>query len=275
MTSSSMLSRKIKAEPGTKTSESGIRARISKKSCRWPMLYREKFGGKTPELRSFVYDAGHVLQADMYVQTTKEIAQYAGQICKQADNIKRANEKLQGTVIPKLTLAMVSDKITDVDGKVDIAITNIYLKKQTDMYLKRKESYTKNKTKVFNVIIGQCIEQMMSKLGSKTKWTAIEEKHIVVELLQLIKDTAYNIYVIKHSNGNIGEHPRLAKFIRLVEGGKESTDAAVVNASLKKSTEAYFAYAFLSGANQRKYVKLLEDLSNAFLKRKDKYSKTL
>eukprot|EP00957_Ditylum_brightwellii_P201765 15327139-Ditylum_brightwellii.AAC.1 len=167
---------------------------------------------------------------------------------------------------------------------------------------------------MFNVVIGQCTELMMSKLESETKWTVIEEKHSVVELLQMIKDIAYkyktqsypfkvvhnvmqgfyllyqqehhileqyletflnNTNVIKHSDGNIGEHPRLAKYIRLVEGDEKTTVAAVVKASLKKSTKAYFAYAFLSGSNQRKYAKMLEDLSNAFLKGKDKYPKTL
>eukprot|EP00957_Ditylum_brightwellii_P200869 15311532-Ditylum_brightwellii.AAC.1 len=116
----------------------------------------------------------------------------------------------------------------------------------------------------------------MSKLENETQWTAIEEKHSAVELLQLIKDVAYkyetqsypfkvyietflnNVNVNKHSGKNIGEHPRLAKYIRLVEGDEHSTDAVVVKASLKKSTKAYFAYAFLSKANQRKYAKLLK-----------------
>eukprot|EP00957_Ditylum_brightwellii_P191585 14586644-Ditylum_brightwellii.AAC.2 len=94
MTNSLALLRKIKVEPGTKMSESGTRARTAKKGFRRLTFRQEKFKGKTPELSSFVYDAGHALQADMYVQTTKAIAQYAGQICKQADDIKQAIEKL-------------------------------------------------------------------------------------------------------------------------------------------------------------------------------------
>eukprot|EP00957_Ditylum_brightwellii_P032822 2488230-Ditylum_brightwellii.AAC.1 len=137
MANSLVLSSKTKVGLGTKMSESGIRARTAKRGFRQPMFCREKFEGKTPELGGFVYNVGYALQADMYVQTTKEIAQYASQTCKQADNIKRAIKKLQETVIPKPMLATASDKIKDAEGKVDPAIANIYLMKEIDMYLKR------------------------------------------------------------------------------------------------------------------------------------------
>eukprot|EP00957_Ditylum_brightwellii_P191584 14586644-Ditylum_brightwellii.AAC.1 len=71
-------------------------------------------------------------------------------------------------------LATVGDKIKDAEGKFDPAIANIYLMKEIGTYLKRKETYNENKTKMFNIIIGQCTELMMSKLESETKWTAIE-----------------------------------------------------------------------------------------------------
>eukprot|EP00957_Ditylum_brightwellii_P067471 5121316-Ditylum_brightwellii.AAC.1 len=54
-----------------------------------------------------------------------------------------------------------------------------------------------------------------------------------------------NIDVIKHSDGSIGEHPKLALYLHQLEGTKDSMDGAVVN------------------------------LSNAYLRRKDKYPKTL
>eukprot|EP00957_Ditylum_brightwellii_P031304 2373030-Ditylum_brightwellii.AAC.1 len=52
-----------------------------------------------------------------------------------------------------------------------------------------------------------------------------QQEHHTFE--QYLEKFLNNIDVIKHSDGNIGEHPRLAKCIRLMEGDKDSTDAAV------------------------------------------------
>eukprot|EP00957_Ditylum_brightwellii_P109598 8359298-Ditylum_brightwellii.AAC.2 len=69
-----------------------------------------------------------------------------------------------------------------------------------------------------------------------------QQEHHTLE--QYLETFLNNIDVIKHSDGNIGEQLRLANCIRLIEGDEDSTDAAVVKASLKKSTEAYLTYAF-------------------------------
>eukprot|EP00957_Ditylum_brightwellii_P000749 58582-Ditylum_brightwellii.AAC.1 len=94
-------------------------------------------------------------------------------------------------------------------------------------------------------------------------------------LEQYMESFLKNTNAIKHSAGNIGEHPKLAQNVRKLEGEEDSVDRAVVNCSLKQATEAYYAYAFISGVNWKKYTKLLEDLSNAYLHGKDKYPKTL
>eukprot|EP00957_Ditylum_brightwellii_P029126 2200952-Ditylum_brightwellii.AAC.1 len=170
MTNSLALSKKIKVEPGTKVHENGNRSQAAKKGFRRPTLHQEKFEGKTPYLNSFIYDTGHILQADMYVQTMKEITQCASRACKQAKYIKRTIKKLKETMTPKpMMVATMNEEIKDVEGKIDLTIANIYLMKEIDMYLKRKEVYHENKTKMFNMIIGQCTELMMSKLEIKTK----------------------------------------------------------------------------------------------------------
>eukprot|EP00957_Ditylum_brightwellii_P069156 5251616-Ditylum_brightwellii.AAC.1 len=58
--------------------------------------------------------------------------------------------------------------------------------------------------------------------------------------------------VIKHSNGKIGEHMKLALYLCQLKGSKDSMDVLVVSKSMEQSTEAYFAYTFISGANRKK-----------------------
>eukprot|EP00957_Ditylum_brightwellii_P020702 1560574-Ditylum_brightwellii.AAC.1 len=60
-----------------------------------------------------------------------------------------------------------------------------------------------------------------------------------------------------------------------MDGNEASTDAAILVDAVTGSNEAYIAYAFLSGANRKKYKKILEDLANSYARNKDKYPKTL
>eukprot|EP00957_Ditylum_brightwellii_P029877 2260650-Ditylum_brightwellii.AAC.1 len=63
-----------------------------------------------------------------------------------------------------------------------------------------------------------------------------------------------NVNVIKQSEGNKGEHPRLVKYIKQQEDNEDS---------------------LMKPLSMRRYSKLLDDLSNAFLKGKDEYPNML
>eukprot|EP00957_Ditylum_brightwellii_P167339 12739458-Ditylum_brightwellii.AAC.1 len=60
-----------------------------------------------------------------------------------------------------------------------------------------------------------------------------------------------------------------------MDGNEASTNAATLADAVSRSNEAYLAYTFLSGANRKKYEKLLEDLANSYARDKDEYPKTL
>eukprot|EP00957_Ditylum_brightwellii_P060232 4574370-Ditylum_brightwellii.AAC.1 len=136
MTNSLVLSKKVKVKLGVKANRNGNRAWVAKKSFQRPTLLHEKVEVKTLELKGLIYDTGHILQADMYMQTTKEIAQYVGQTYKQVEGIKQAIKKLEEMFIPKPTLSTIQDKVKEADGKVNSAIANIYTTKEIKMHLK-------------------------------------------------------------------------------------------------------------------------------------------
>eukprot|EP00957_Ditylum_brightwellii_P067120 5094785-Ditylum_brightwellii.AAC.1 len=72
--------------------KTGMRA--SKRTFRRPTTKREKFEGKTPELKGHTFDTDYALKADLYMKSAKEIAQYAGRTCKQPEDIMGAIKNL-------------------------------------------------------------------------------------------------------------------------------------------------------------------------------------
>eukprot|EP00957_Ditylum_brightwellii_P016607 1248323-Ditylum_brightwellii.AAC.1 len=84
-----------------------------------------------------------------------------------------------------------------------------------------------------------------------------------------------SIDVVRHSDGVIGEHPKLGNYILKLDGNEATSNATLIAKADARSSEAYLAYAFLSGANRKKYEKLLEDLSNSYAHNKDEHPKTL
>eukprot|EP00957_Ditylum_brightwellii_P021529 1622830-Ditylum_brightwellii.AAC.1 len=49
-----------------------------------------KFEGRTAELKGHIYDAGYALQANLFVNTTRELAEYAGRTCNDSGDIRNA-----------------------------------------------------------------------------------------------------------------------------------------------------------------------------------------
>eukprot|EP00957_Ditylum_brightwellii_P007654 578524-Ditylum_brightwellii.AAC.1 len=81
--------------------------------------------------------------------------------------------------------------------------------------------------------------------------------------------------VARHSNGKIGEHPKLHKYTLKMNGDEGTTNATLVEQATKASAEAYLVYALIAGANCKKYAKLLGDLYNVYHRGKDEYPKML
>eukprot|EP00957_Ditylum_brightwellii_P172408 13125435-Ditylum_brightwellii.AAC.1 len=84
-----------------------------------------------------------------------------------------------------------------------------------------------------------------------------------------------SIDVVKHSDGVIGEHPKLGDCILKIDGNAVTANASLISDAVMRSNKAYLAYAFLSGANRKKYEKLLVDLANSYASDKDEYPKIL
>eukprot|EP00957_Ditylum_brightwellii_P200339 15273817-Ditylum_brightwellii.AAC.1 len=90
-----------------------------------------------------------------------------------------------------------------------------------------------------------------------------------------MKTFANSIDMVKHSEGVVGEHPKLGKYMLKLNRNESINNTILIADSVTQSTEAYLAHVFIARANHWKYATLLEDLSNTYAWEKDEYPKTL
>eukprot|EP00957_Ditylum_brightwellii_P084479 6423987-Ditylum_brightwellii.AAC.1 len=113
-------------------------------------------------------------------------------MCSIAEDIKKDIKKPEETTfkVPTLKEGKEQNRHTEAN-KIENSTAAIYFNKEIDQYIKHYKTYQENKTKIFMVIIGQCTNMMILKLGSYLNWNEIDESSGVVQLLTTIKDIAY------------------------------------------------------------------------------------
>eukprot|EP00957_Ditylum_brightwellii_P208917 15359539-Ditylum_brightwellii.AAC.1 len=72
-----------------------------------------------------------------------------------------------------------------------------------------------------------------------------------VTLEKCMESFVNSIDVVKHSDGVIGEHPKLGDYILKMDRNAATTNASLIEDAVTRSNEAYLAYAFQSGANRK------------------------
>eukprot|EP00957_Ditylum_brightwellii_P165924 12633863-Ditylum_brightwellii.AAC.1 len=153
MANQAALSKKIKVESGMKTNKNGCRTRLVKKNFRRPTICHEKFEGKTLKPKGYIFDTGHGAHAR----------------CQMPDDIEWAIKNLEAPYFLQALMELIKLEHGNKDGNPDMSIANIYLTKQIDVYLQQKDIYNDNKSKMFTIIIGQCLDLVISKLETEAK----------------------------------------------------------------------------------------------------------
>ena len=116
--------------------------------------YQPKFKGKTENLAGFIYDVGVGNQADLFMKTTIELAEYAERNCKDSLDIRSAIESLT-----EVSIAIPQERNTG-NTKID----EMLFSKDFDNFIKRETSYRQNKAMMYSIVIGQCSKAMKAKL---------------------------------------------------------------------------------------------------------------
>jgi hypothetical protein len=141
-----------------------------------------KFEGRCNDLKSHVYDFGEHKSADLFITTTKKIANHVGRTYKCGGDLAEAIINLE-----KPTKTEPTDPV-DPDNKVEMK----KWEREYNEYRKWNVSITESIKTLFNLVWGQCSETIQQKLESLDDYTDIWTSSDGIALLLAIKNTAYN-----------------------------------------------------------------------------------
>ena len=114
---------------GSKNSRSGYYNRKNKNN-------RQKFSGKCEALKNYVFDAGKFNQADNYIKTVNEIAEYVGSNYECGADVREA---IESGIVP--TFDKPQQPHVDDQGIMDLTDQKIW-EKEIEFYVKRKQLLT-------------------------------------------------------------------------------------------------------------------------------------
>ena len=277
-----------------------------------PIVRQPKFEGRCDDLKGFVYDCSDTRQTDMFVKTTKELAEYVGRKFKTyPSDAKKSIDDLK-----KITIAVPVAPVPTGDATTvtDAFILKRY-KKQIDAYFDKVAALSENVKRIYSVVWGQCTDALRARLEGTKGYKEVYDDQDGIELLLMIKGIVYNFQsqkylpqaiheakrrfymlqqgrhtttiqyleqfqntldVLKHCGGTIGDDPGLGKFI--IEGkGMDplsATDAEMANAQAI-GQESYIAMAFIMGSDRVRFGKLLENMENDFIQGRATFPTTL
>jgi hypothetical protein len=141
-----------------------------------------KFEGRCDDLKCHVYDFGEHKSADLFITTTKEIANHVGRTYKCGGDLAEAIINLETPTKTEPT------DPADPDNKVEMK----KWEREYDEYRKWNVSITESIKTLFNLVWGQCSKKMQQKLESLDDYTGIRTSSNGIALLLAIKNTAYN-----------------------------------------------------------------------------------
>eukprot|EP00957_Ditylum_brightwellii_P191225 14560451-Ditylum_brightwellii.AAC.1 len=113
-----------------------------KRNFRRPTIKKEKFEGKTPEIKGHIFGTCYALQADLYMNTAKKITKHADRTCKQPKDIMGVIKNLIELVFVSPTTTTLP-AMNDPDNLMDQATLKICLSKEIGLYLKRRDNTKK------------------------------------------------------------------------------------------------------------------------------------
>jgi Reverse transcriptase (RNA-dependent DNA polymerase)/Zinc knuckle len=257
-----------------------------------------KFEGRCDDLKTHVYDFGEHRSADLFIVTTKEIANHVGRTYKCGGDLAEAIINLETP-----TKTEPTDPVNP-DNKVEMK----KWEREYDEYRKWNVTMTESIKTLFNLVWGQCSETMQQKLESLDDYTDIRTASDGIGLLLAIKNTAYNyneekyifesvieaqyrvmvlrqnnmtpqqyyekfsnlVSVYIHCGGTSDPDPGLYEHVAADQGWKTVTEKR--KAEVK---EMYWATLFILHADPVRYGGLITDLQNDYLTEIDKYPKTM
>ena len=261
------------------------------------------FKGRCNDLKGYIYDCDSHKQCDIFVTTTREIAEYIGRTYKYGGDTKMSIHKLEIITIER----PVEPEGDDLDEMI--------YKEDMKEYVKRRSFLRENLKRAYALIWGQCTDLLKAKLEANSNYDTYSTQQDPIALLKAIKDInfkfedhryiyhsifdAYKSFYSFRQTAEMSNSEYLEKFKNIVEvleqhGGVLDTEepftsnddeytslelgqqtVELLSAAHKRCRDKYIAYAFIYKADNDRYSRLKEDLQNDYLKENDNYPLTL
>ena len=270
--------------------------------------------GDCIELGNNVYIIGDAKQADFYTKTTEEIINRITTTFKSPQDIVKALVDLEDLQATEPEYEFVETQL-DEDATVAAVAKQVHIdqrkaetkyKQKLDEYQKRKTTYETNKANAFGLIYGQCTKAVKAKLSSDSEFSFGDLDPI--QLLKVLKKITHNyqdnrypyesmynmmqkLFTIKQK-----EEESLTDFAKRLKNLKDMVESnygkfnfpTFVERKLEKQPEldkdkveeacyeSFMAYIMLRSVDSKKSSgKLVEDLSNSYALKDDKFPKTV
>ena len=167
------------------------------------------------------------------------------------------------------------------------------------MHCKKEEEFKEKKSVAFLAILERCSTAMRTHIESDAGYKTLEKERNVVGLLDKMKTAAFSaggvqhpfwilVYLLKKLvNMNQGPTETVENYHQRIDASKDVIGLtwgilyppelieSKSEADKKKANEQLMAMIFLSGADKKRYGKLVEELNNAYLAKKDNYPESL
>ena len=138
--------------------------------------------GETRELVDNIFKFNSKDQADAYLRTREKTGEFVG---------RKYGRYMRTLVLYGKEQVFAEPK---PPSKKEIEDSPALLEKykvDRSHYKKEKETYEKDKSEVFYILLGQCSVNVKSKLKSDKEWSDLEQNYDVVALLDKLKEMAF------------------------------------------------------------------------------------
>jgi hypothetical protein len=175
-----------------------------------PVIPHAKFEGKCAELKGFIYDCSDNKQADAYVRTTREIADYVGTAYAQGADVKRSIQTLQAL-----------EFIEPPDPPEGASRTQIRMReKRLDELIKRESKLEENLRSLFSLVWGQCTDPLRARIKSLEEYAEMEEQSDSIALIKAVRNAMFSYESVRYRCESI--HDALKRFWQLHQGKHHS-----------------------------------------------------
>ena len=173
----------------------------------------KKFEGGCDDLKGNIYDCSDSKQADLFIKTTKVIAEYVGRTYKYGGDVMHAIEKLEVPVFTQPVEPIATATKTEL---------RIW-EKEVDEYMYRKTRLRENIKSLYALVWGQCSDIMRQKVEGMDTYSSIMNDHDGLRLLTCIKEIVYQFQSSKYTMHAVHEATRR---LYTYTQGKYTTTAA-------------------------------------------------